>query len=139
MKGTTRNIAGLMVICVVSLFLASCTTTPRKTDNTPAKTFEASFDDVYEASINAFRNLGLEIFKRIRDQGYVEGGRRESWPRGSERVGVFIERTDPAKTTVRIDSRKAFVGYAFAKDWTDELFDQIELELHRMRRWRKRG
>ena len=131
MKDTIRNISILMGICVVLLSFTSCAGMPRKTAKTPARTYEASFDDAYKASIKAFQNLGLDIFKQDKEKGYVEGGRKPGFGRGSENVGVFIEMIAPAETKVSIDNRKAFAGCMFAVDWTDKLFDQIGQELKR--------
>jgi hypothetical protein len=84
---------------------------------------------VYTASINAFQNLGLEVFKTDEQAGYIEGGRKPAFGQGSETVGIFLGRTSPTTTSVQIDNNRAMLGYIFSKDWTDELFNQIASEL----------
>ena len=103
--------------------------TPVKTPETPFRTYNSPFDQVYDASVKAFQNLGLDLFKQQKDQGYVEGGRTAGIGRGSEYVGIFLEQIGPSETKVSIDNRKALVGIVFAVDWTDQLFEQIEQEL----------
>ena len=71
----------------------------------------------------------LEIFKQDQNAGYVEGGRKPGFARGSERVGVYIESEAPGKTKVSIENRKAFAGMIFAVNWTNKLFQQIDSEL----------
>ena len=79
--------------------------------------------------MNAFPRLGLKVFKADREVGYVEGGRRPGFARGAENVGVFVESMGPEKTAVSIDNRKHWWGSAFAKNWTSQVFQEIDRQL----------
>ena len=109
--------------------LAACAAAPSVQDSTPSKTYNASVDQVYQASIEAFQNLGLEVFKEDKAALYVEGGRQPAFGQGSEKVGVFLESVGPSQTIVRIDNNRAVLGIVFSEDWTDDLFNQITNEI----------
>ncbi len=119
----------VVTIIAITLTCVSCAATPKKTASTPSRIYDAPLDEVYHAAIAAFQNLGLEIFKQDQNAGYVEGGRKPGFARGSERVGVYIESEAPGKTKVSIENRKAFAGMIFAVNWTNKLFQQIDSEL----------
>ena len=131
MKDWISSFSMLTFVFVFSLIFTSCAGAPTKKASTPSRTYEAFPSDVYDASIRAFQNLGLEIFKEDREIGYVEGGRKPGFGRGAETVGVFIETVSPSETIVKIDNKKAIWGRLFAVDWTEKLFSQIGSELER--------
>ncbi len=118
----------LVLICVV-FFGTACAATPMKTSSLPSKLYDVSTEKAHNAVVVAFQNLGLEIFKENKTNGYVEGGRKPGFARGAETVGVFIESQSNSNTKISIDNRKLMWGYAFAVDWTDKLFKQIDAQL----------
>lgn len=83
----------------------------------------------FAASVAAFQNLGLELFKQDKVAGYVEGGRKPAFAQGAETVGVFIKAESSGRTKVLIDNNQALAGVMFAVDWTENLFQQIGTEL----------
>src|SRR5512146_603101 len=99
-----RRIALIVVVALVSV---SCAGTPTKTASTPWRTYDAPREKVYLATVVAFQNLGLELFKQDQSNWYVEGGRTPGWGKGSENVGVYMEAVDAGKTKVYIENRKA--------------------------------
>lgn len=119
----------IVLMIVVTLTCVSCAATPSKTASTPSRIYDAPPEKVYHAAIVAFQNLGLELFKQDQNAGYIEGGRKPGFGRGAENVGVYIVSEVPGKTEVSIENRKAMLGYLFAVDWTDKLFQQISSEL----------
>ncbi|MCK4828727.1 hypothetical protein KA005_74035 [bacterium] len=119
----------IILMIVITLTCVSCAATPSKTTSTPSRIYDAPPEKVYHAAIVAFQNLGLKLFKQDQNAGYIEGGRKPGFGRGAENVGVYIVSEVPGKTEVSIENRKAMLGYLFAVDWTDKLFQQISSEL----------
>lgn len=127
----------LPIYLVISLFQISCIVPeayhaypPIKKPTTPFKIYDATFDNVFEASVKAFDETGLDIFKTDKKRGYVEGGFKPAWFTSSAQTwGAFIEAVSQHRIKVSIDYQKGPWGSAFHKDRTDELFDEIEEEL----------
>lgn len=128
MRSSLRLYLFMFAICFA---LASCAGTPTKSSETPSRVYDANLETVYNATIRAFQNLGLDLFEQNKENGYVEGGRPLGIGRGSETVGVFLENEGINKTKASIDNNKAIWGLLFAVDWTQRLFDQIEKEIKR--------
>ena len=119
---------GIGLLMFASL-CAACAATPQLTANTPFRIYDSAPDAVFAASVAAFQNLGLELFKQDKVAGYVEGGRKPAFAQGAETVGVFIKAESSGRTKVLIDNNKALAGVMFAVDWTENLFQQIGAEL----------
>ena len=124
--GTMKKMVPLLAVAILCV---GCAAEPEKTGSTPSRLYNASPDKAYQASVLAFQDLGLEVFKQDPEHGFVEGGRKPAFGQGSENVGVYIEPTAAGQTKVSIDNHKAMLGYAFAVDWTDKMFAQIDMEL----------
>ena len=130
MNNKTKFFMKFIITCFVSVLLASCAASPEKRADSPSRIYNAPFEKVYDATLVAFQNLDIEIFEQDKSVGYIEGGRRPALFQGSEKVGVFLEKSSADKTVVRIDNNKALAGIMFAVDWTDKLFDQIDKQLN---------
>lgn len=116
----------MFCVCIVGVMCGD----PEKRADSPSRIYNAPFEKVYDATLVAFQNLDIEIFEQDKSAGYIEGGRRPALFQGSEKVGVFLEKSSADKTVVRIDNNKALAGIMFAVDWTDKLFDQIDKQLN---------
>ena len=135
MKKNSNNLIFLLIFFVMSQFLISCTVPkayhaypPNLKPTTPSKIYEASLDKVFDATMKAFDNAGLDIFKTDKKTGYVEGGFTPGFGSSAQTWGAFIESVSQNRVKVSIDYQKGVWGSAFHKDRTEELFEEIDEE-----------
>ena len=122
------------VITAVTVGTFACATTGGvRTSQGSGETrfYRTTFDTLWDASLLALAENGLEIVDIARDSGYVlASGAGSFWSYG-ERVGVFVGR-DSSNTqalAVEVVSKRVLATNITAKNWKKPIFAMLEAHL----------
>lgn len=93
------------------------------------RSFDASYDRVWTATIGALQFLEITIDDANKQTGYIAAHtekRAESW---GEEVGVWLARDGAEKTSVEVVSRRVGPHLLFKYDWEEPILYQIKVNL----------
>ena len=129
MKEKSNVLVVTMLLCT-AVALAGCATTPVRPE-TQGVVFQQPSEVVQKAAVDALAVTGFDVTKS--EPLYVEGVR----PRkigffvgsGGETVGIWLEPVESAKTKVRVDTAKTFVGIVGQKTWDEAILEEMEKSL----------
>jgi hypothetical protein len=93
--------------------------------------YNAPFDSVWRAAIDAAQRDGLEVTSTDRAAGYIAARRNVQVHTFGENVGIWLRRVSPAQTEVEVVSRQAGPPVAWLKNWENEIHRSIAANLTR--------
>lgn len=128
-KQLFKKVAFLLFL---TLFFSGCATlqTVKQSQGKGIKrTFNFPYDDVYKAVTYSVIGKGLEIAEQSEERGYVYATHGISFFSWGEKVAIFIKKINEDETAVEIVSKRAVVTNVFGPDWTDDIFNGMELLL----------
>jgi len=94
-----------------------------------SRIFSYAFEPVYEATISAAKEQGLEVVESDKKSGRLilaHGVTLWSW---GERIAVFVKPLSNNETEVEVVSKPVLAPLNFPPDWQNILLDQIDAEL----------
>jgi len=117
---------------LVSILVLGCATTTKPSPET-GRVYTASVEKVRAAAEDALVATGFQI--DVQDPRHVEGFR----PRrvgiflgsGGERAAVWLEPQGPDRVRVLVDTGRSFVGFAGQRNWTPEIYEELDRALSR--------
>lgn len=95
------------------------------------QTFNASFDQVWRAAVDAAQQPGLSVVTTDRDRGYIATRRTIRPYTFGENVGLWVTSISPNETTVEVVSRQAGPPVAWLKNWENEIIRSLAANLSR--------
>ena len=95
------------------------------------QTFDAPFDLVWRAVIDATQQKGLEILNAGRARGYIAARRTVRVETFGENVGVWVTSVGPSRTQVEVVSRQAGPPVLWLKNWENEIIRSIAANITR--------
>ena len=93
--------------------------------------YNASFDQVWRAAIDASQIGDLQVQEADRERGYIAAGRGMRFETHGENVGIWVRELSPDRTRVEVVSRQAGPPKFWFKNWEDEIFNSISANLTR--------
>jgi hypothetical protein len=123
----------IITAAAISL-LAGCAT-QRQVSNMEGhgdrRVYNAAYDQVWRAAIDAAQLSDLEILEANRSTGYIAARRTVRVHTFGENVGMWVRGVDPARTEVEVVSRQAGPPVAWLKNWQNEVHRAIAANLTR--------
>ena len=122
------------LICLFLAVLAGCASTETVKEargQGVSRVYEAAYESVYNATLEAAKSRNLEVVESDKATGRLvlsHGVTLWSW---GERIAVFIGRRGSTATEVEIVSKPVLSPLNFPPDWQKILLDQIDIELRR--------
>ncbi len=95
-----------------------------------SRIFSNSYEEVFDAALEAMRDQAIEILEKNQATGTILGKKGIGYTTYGERVGVYVYKIDDTHTKVEVISKKVLATTLFAKDWTDSIFYSISQNLH---------
>ena|SRR5437867_2769831 len=95
------------------------------------QTYNASFDPVWRAAVDAAQIGDLRVLDANRERGYIAAKRGMRPETFGENVGIWITRVSPSQTQVEIVSRQAGPPKFVIKQWEQDIFRSIAANLTR--------
>jgi hypothetical protein len=130
MSKVNKILLFVSIILFTGSILVGCAAKPTKPSDPEIKgvVFMESAETVQIAAVDALVVTGFEINKS--EPLYVEGYR----PRkvglavgsGGETVGIWLDKLEPSKTLVLIDTAKSLVGIVGQKTWDEIILEEME-------------
>src|SRR4051794_16733241 len=93
--------------------------------------FNASYDQVWRAAVDAAQQPGLSIVSADRTAGYISTHRTIRPHTFGENVGVWVRSQSPDQTMVEVVSRQAGPPVAWLKNWENEVLRSVAANLTR--------
>lgn|SRR3989338_4731716 len=124
-----QKIIALLVIAFILLGCATVNTVKGAKGTGTVEEFNYPYDKVYEATIDALKELSIEIVEKNKVSGEIIGKRTASNVSFGERMAVFISALSPQRSKVEIISKTYLATNIFAKDWTQSIFSRIRENL----------
>ncbi len=116
------------------LVLAGCAT-PTQVAQSEGKgrvqVYDAPYEDVWNAAVDAAQTGDLEVRNADKAQGYIATGRGIKLHTFGENVGIWVREVAPRQTQVEIVSRQAGPPKFWFKNWQDKIFASISANLSR--------
>ncbi len=97
---TCRQLATFVVISMPMLTFSPA---GYADDPMPSRTYDANYEQVYEAAKLAFSNSGMSMVKE--ETGYLEAFAPNRGATSPANVGIFVAGLGPNQTEVRFDER----------------------------------
>src|SRR5437588_7185461 len=85
------------------------------------QTYNAPFDSVWRAAVDASQIGDLRILSADKERGYIAAKRGLRPQTFGENVGIWITRVSPAQTQVEVVSRQAGPPKLIIKNWENEI------------------
>jgi hypothetical protein len=95
------------------------------------QTFNASYDQVWRAAVDAAQQPGLSVISADRTSGYISTHRTIRPHTFGENVGIWVTSTSPSQTAVEVVSRQAGPPVAWLKNWENEVLRSVAANLTR--------
>ena len=93
--------------------------------------YNASFDAVWRAAVDAAQLGDLRILNADREHGYIAAKRGIRVETFGENVGMWVTRVSPSQTQVEVVSRQAGPPKLVIKNWQKDIFRTIAANLTR--------
>lgn len=125
----SRSIPMICLLVGVTVGCASIETVKEARGQGVGRAYQAAYEPVYSATLEAAKSKNLEIVESDRITGRLilsHGMTLWSW---GERIAVFIKPKDSTSTEVEIVSKPVLSPLNFPPDWQKILLDQIDVEL----------
>lgn len=93
------------------------------------RTYNHTYNNVYDAALSASKKQGLEIVEANKDEGKIflsHGITLWSW---GERIAIFVTKISDNETEVEVVSKAVLSPLNFPPDWVNRLFNEIDIEL----------
>ena len=120
-----------VLIFLMTLFISSCASTPKQTDDDLHEVFYETMEDTQAAAVDALTALGFKVKKD--ETNYVEGYRPLkvglSARSGGETVGVWIKPVGKDKVDVKVGTAKSRLGIVGQKTWDDIIIAEMKKAL----------
>jgi len=128
-----RNFSILTSSLCAAALLVGCATQRQVSEEEGHGTkvvYNAPFDSVWRACIDAAQRDGLEVTSSDRTSGYIAARRTVRVHTFGENVGVWVRPTaTPGQTEVEVLSRQAGPPVAWLKNWENEIHRSIAANL----------
>ena len=130
-----KSISILTSFCFAMVLFTGCATQQRVAESPGSGTkavYTAPFDEVWNASINAAQQDGLQVTSSDRNAGYIAARRTVRPHTLGENVGIWVRSAgNTAQTEVEVLSRQAGPPVAWVKNWESEIHRAIASNLSR--------
>src|SRR5437867_9328624 len=124
----------VLAMFVLAALLAGCST-QKSVANLQGRgtkqTFDAPFDAVWRATVDAAQQGDLEILNADRARGYISARRGVHVQTFGENVGVWVTSVGPSRTQVEAVSRQAGPPVMWLKNWENEILRAVAANLTR--------
>jgi hypothetical protein len=97
----------------------------------PKQMYNAPFDAVWRAAVDAAQIGDLHILNADRQRGYIAAKRGMRVETFGENVGMWVTRVSPTQTQVEVVSRQAGPPKFVIKNWENQIFQTIAANLTR--------
>ncbi|MCI0746602.1 MAG: hypothetical protein L0Y58_14475 [Verrucomicrobia subdivision 3 bacterium] len=95
------------------------------------QTFDASYEAVWRAAVDASQQGELEILNADRSRGFISARRGVQVETFGEHVGVWVRNLGPSSTQVEVVSRQTGPPVMWLKNWENEIIRAIAANLTR--------
>ena len=120
---------GATIICLSYLMMLNGCATLADARNAKGtgsvRTFDSSFEEVWNIVPGALTDLGLSIAGENKSDGYILAQRGMTALSYGENVAIFVEKVDEQSTSVEVVSKKTMSTAVFAPDWEPKVLDKI--------------
>ncbi|MBA4149470.1 MAG: hypothetical protein H0X66_15260 [Verrucomicrobia bacterium] len=120
--------------CVLIILSAGCATqrqVAQMEGRGAAEVYNASFNEVWRAAIDAAQIGDLQVQTVDRERGYIAAGRGMRLATHGENVGIWVRQVSPSQTEVEVVSRQAGPPKLWFKNWQNDIFNSISANLTR--------
>jgi hypothetical protein len=124
------------IICSLGLALAfwmsGCSTTQSVSTmegKGTKQTFNAPFDHVWRAAVDAAQHDDLTVLQADRERGYISSKRGVRVHTFGENVAIWVRSLSPTSTEVEVVSRQAGPPVAWLKNWENEILRAVAANL----------
>ena len=93
--------------------------------------YNASYDQVWRAAIDAAQVGDLRVTDADRSNGYIAASRGIQPHTFGEHVGIWIRSISPTQTSVEVTSRQAGPPALWLKNWENDIFNGVHANLTR--------
>ena len=93
--------------------------------------YNAPYDQVWRATVDAAQRDGLEVTTSDRSTGYIGARRTIRVHTFGENVGIWVRNVSSSQTEVEVVSRQAGPPVAWLKNWENEIHRAIAANLSR--------
>ncbi len=121
---TCRQLATFVVISIPMLTFSPARLAFNADDPMPSRTYDANYEQVYEAAKLAFSNSGISMVKE--ETGYLEAFAPNRDATSPANVGIFIAALGPNQTEVRFDERLHRWINVHPNGWGERFLQRIE-------------
>ena len=123
-------ISGLSLALVI--LASGCSTT--KTISTmegrgTKQTFNAPYDSVWRAAVDAGQQGDLSVLQADREHGYISAKRGVRLHTFGENIAIWVRSLSPNTTEVEVVSRQAGPPVAWLKNWENEILRAVTANL----------
>lgn len=130
-----KSLSILTSFCFAIVLFTGCATQRRVAESPGSGTkavYTAPFDQVWNASLNAAAQDGLQVTSSDRNAGYIAARRSVRLHTLGENVGIWVRSAgNTAQTEVEVLSRQAGPPVAWVKNWENEIHRIIAANLAR--------
>ena len=116
------------------LFASACSTTKSVSQmqgRGPRELYNAPFDPVWRAAVDAAQLGDLRVLSADRERGYIAAKRGLRPETFGENVGIWVTRVSLTQTQVEVVSRQAGPPKLVLKNWEKDIFQTIAANLTR--------
>jgi len=121
------------IISVLSiLVLASCTTLKdaKEAKGTGVKqTYNKPYELVWDKTLEVVQESKLDLISKDKEAGNILAQKGMSAFSYGENVAIFLEKKGDSTTVVEVVSKRALATNITAKNWTSEVFKQLDKKL----------
>ena len=124
----------MLAILALAVLLTGCST-QKSVANAEGKgtkqAFDAPYDSVWRAAVDAAQQNDLQILNADRARGYISARRGIRVETFGENVGVWVTSLSPSRTQVEVVSRQAGPPVMWLKNWENEILRAVAANLTR--------
>ncbi len=124
----------LLTMFALAALLTGCSTQKSVTNlqgKGTKQTFDAPFDAVWRAAVDAAQQGDLQIVNADRSRGYISAQRGVHVESFGENVGVWVTSLSPSRAQVEVVSRQAGPAVLWLKNWENEILRAVAANLTR--------
>lgn len=127
-----RKLITATILSATVVFSVGCSTLAdaRKAEGEGIKkTYQATFNQTWDASLAALSKLNLGVASENQQQGYILAQRGISAFSYGENIALFVKKQTDTSCTVEVVSKKVIATNVFATDWTEDIHREIARNL----------